>query len=155
MGLLVPELESGCCWGLFQGHLVATAADMGEDRSDGTRVLGLGLGVLSGEAFARAGNLEFGSVLFAELASYSGSGLGAGSTLGLIGGAFMPIKSETNAEAAPAARRRQADAASQRPRLQIGNFELPVMYPVTFLAPPPTGQPDAAPVMCFGVEGVM
>jgi len=340
-------IMGGAGWGLFQGQLIATAADMGDERGDGTRSLGLGLGILAGEAFARAGNLEFSSVLFTELNGYSGSGLGAGfallnedssdstvsivtslagwgsklttamvadelvfrpddtweyligqgfgmgqgvgyadyadaserqqgaailigasagylvpmvtnqfvdyspkedllitggvfwglwqggwwpyalggdgddsllwaligsdvgllasglalsplfdvsaarlgwielfgmgglalgsssaaifssnnrtiamgmsigSTLGLIGGIFMPVKPAADSGARSSSSLASADESSAYPRIRIGDIELPPMYPATFLAPPPTGQSDAAPVMCFGVEGIL
>jgi len=90
-GLYVPPAEftegdyaamvAGPLWGMAQGALIGHAAGLEDDRLQGAVMMGAGFGYLSGEAFARAGNLEFQQVMFTELASYSGTALGAGAVL--------------------------------------------------------------------------
>lgn len=95
-GLYVPPSEftsgdyaalvAGPLWGLAQGALIGNSAGFTDDRLQGAMMVGAGIGYLSGEAFARAGNLQFKQVLFTELSSYSGTGLGAGLVLVAEGG---------------------------------------------------------------------
>ncbi len=90
-GFFVPSAEftggdyaavvAGAAWGIGQGALIGHSAGLEGDSLQGAMLLGLGTGLLAGEAFARAGDLKFSTVLFTELSSYSGSGLGAGTAL--------------------------------------------------------------------------
>jgi HEAT repeat protein len=72
---------AGAAWGLGQGALIGHSAGLDGDRLQGAMLLGMGTGLLAGEAFGRAGDLRFSSVFFTELSAYSGSGLGAGTAL--------------------------------------------------------------------------
>lgn len=87
-GLYVPEasftaadamaVPAGGAWGLLQGHLIAEAVELSGDRADGARLLGAGLGLLTGEAFARAFELPVAALMLTEISGYAGSALGAG-----------------------------------------------------------------------------
>ncbi len=65
-------------WGLWQGYLIGTAVSLSGDDLDAAATLGLGLGLISGDLFARATDMEISGLVFTELSSYAGSGLGAG-----------------------------------------------------------------------------
>jgi len=87
-GLYVPKahfstadalaIPAGGAWGLLQGHLVAEAVQVADQRAEGARLLGLGLGLAAGEAFARALDLQVAHLLLTEVSGYAGTGLGAG-----------------------------------------------------------------------------
>jgi HEAT repeat protein len=71
-------VAAGAGWGAFQAGLIASSMDLDSRHTEGAVTLGLGLGTISGEAFARATNLEATQVLFTQFTGYAGSGLGAG-----------------------------------------------------------------------------
>lgn len=90
-GLWVPPAEftqgdylavaAGGGWGLFQGAMIANAAGLEGSKAAGAQVLGMGIGLLGGELFARARDFNVGEVLFTEFGSYTGSGLLSGAYL--------------------------------------------------------------------------
>jgi len=74
-------LALGGGWGVWQGYLIGSAAGFSGNQLSGALLLGLGLGFVGGDIFARADNLSVGEVLFTEISSYAGSGLGAGAAM--------------------------------------------------------------------------
>ncbi len=74
-------LGLGGGWGVWQGYLLGSAAGLEGNRLYGALGLGLSLGLVAGDIFARAGDLSIGEVVFTELSSYAGSGLGVGGAL--------------------------------------------------------------------------